>query len=713
MRTIFLILILVLISFSCAKDLNDDDTGNLNQSCKAENICESNLACINNVCVSKSDACKYVTCTGNDGSSHGICNIENSNTVCDCNDGYERVNNTKCISKDAPTTCEQDTCSGKPNSVCKIENGRASCVCLEGYKSDIENDCFLDETYFCKNVVCDYNKNMTGFCKAEEVENEAGEVSVETHCECEPGWSGDKCEDSDAPDCSICENDLNATGECRIDPEDPEQEVICICNQDFEYDTDAGCISTNGSKNIRSGRIIKGTLNNECFKGDACLSGLTCSNNKCIKASKLTKNTIIITKKESNSELLKVEKDKLTFLKNDRTALFRKNLVLAFQETSLLKDGFIGKIKSVKVLKDKVIVITDEVSPFDILGEFKLNIEKDIMFDSVLDPNAATASKTANKTFNYDKTFYRNTSKVKGDMSIKYSFKMLIDLRRTNSYVYRLNKFDVTHDIELTSNLDLTLNATSFTNEKIQIRFQGVDVLTNQKVSSFTVYLPYGVKTKAEVYLSARLLHSANMQGFSNIKIKTKSNIKSGIKYENGRTTRTNSYKNEKLSLDERINLDGRAGVTFKVIPEVRFTAYSSSIHNEVTIGTEVLFTQALLNSTLESTGKPCYSLEGIISSSPYAFLDMMKTSSSHGVSLSWNKQGTVQDKTINWLDESKKCDTFACETDDECHVNQASLSSTCSGGSCDGSDSGVDYEYIDIPGADFIRGCVGTGLDQ
>ncbi len=765
MKIIFLTLILSVITFSCSSGSdNNNKTGNLNESCNTENKCNDNLACINDICVSETEACKYITCTGNDGKPHGSCIVEAGKPVCNCDEGYQRTKDTKCevfsedetcenitcsgndgkshgmcevksgkaicncdegykigktsvncIAVETPAECKEDTCVGKYGSECVLEGGYAKCICKEGYKENQEGDCFPDVNFFCKDVICDENKNMTGLCKVEEVEDESGNTSVKTYCECESDWQGEHCNISTLPDCSVCENDVNSTGDCRIDPEDENQEVICQCNENYYYDPENGCVSNETKKGSAiSGRIIQGTLNNKCFKNNACLSGLVCQNNKCERANKITKETLIITKEESDNELIKVKIDQLIFNKNTRTSLFKKGYILAFKETGLLPDGFIGKIKKVEIKKDKVIVNTERISPFEILADTKFDInDGNIEYDTPIDPNASTSDKTVTKTITYNEALYRDTFNITGNMTIKYNFKMKIYIIRNSSMTYyQLKQFDLTNNIELTNDLTLKLKAISFTNKKMKIRYQGLDLLSKQRISTFTVYLPYGIRTKGEVYLSVRALYSGYLQGVAKIKLKTRSNFKSVIKYSNNRTTRANDYNTENLLLDENIYVDGRAGITFKVVPEVRFKAYSTNVTNNVTIGTEAMFTQILLNSKLDSTSKSCYSMEGMATLNTYANLDMMKSRTSNGVRMNWNKQTNPKIKNFNWLNGDKKCKNFTCSTNADCRINQSTMANTCNGTCSNGNSSNNNYEFIDIPEGDFVRGCVGTGTE-
>jgi formylglycine-generating enzyme required for sulfatase activity len=463
---------------------------------------------------------------------------------------------------------------------------------------------------------------------------------------------------------------------------------------------------------------LAGNLEAECFEYNACNPGLICNeNNLCVDAPKITKDTILVTAEESNNELIEVNQNELVFLKNNRTSLFKKGYILAFKETDMFEGGFIGRIKSVNSIDNKVFVETEEVSPFEILGDTQLTIDENIVFDTPIDPSTSNSDKSVTKTLTYDESFYRDTFKIKGDMSIKYNFKMFIDIRRYANTIYtdyHLIKFDVMHNIELTNNLDLNLKAINYTNEKIKIAYSGSDLFSNKVISTFTVYLPYSVKTKGEVYLAVRALYSGQLQGTANVKINTKSNFKSGLKYENNKTIRTNDYDTEKLSLDENIKVDGRAGITFNVTPEVRFSAYSTTVKNNVTIGTEILYTQALLNSVIETnpSSKSCYDLEGIAILNPYASLDMMTlyrngVKSSNGVYMTWNKDPNPSVKNFNWLDGDKKCENFTCNKNEDCSVSQLTAGDTCNGGSCISSDSSNNYEFVEIPEGDFIRGCV------
>jgi len=766
MKLIFLTFVLSLVIISCSSDSRnkDNNLASLNESCNMEQKCEDNLACVNNTCISEEEACKYVTCAANDGNSHGTCIVEANKAICNCEEGYQRFgdtgcriftedetceniicagndgkshgscdvksgkavctcnegykpanNNLNCLVVETPTKCETDTCSGKYGSNCILEGGHTKCVCKEGYTENLDGDCFPDLNFFCKDVICDENKNMTGLCKIEEIEDDTGKTSVKTYCECEENWQGEHCEQSTLPDCSICENDPNATGECRIDQEDENQNVLCQCKENYYYDLENGCVSNEAKKTVITNvRIKTGTLNNQCFKSNACLSGLVCgNNNKCKNATKITKNTIIVTEEESNSELIKVNKDQLIFNKNTRTALFKKGYILAFKETRLLPEGFIGKIKKVKIQKDKVLVNTERISPFEILADTEFNIDDNIVYDTPIDPNVSNSDKTVTKTLNYNEAIYRNTFNISGNMTIKYNFKMKIYIVRNASMTYyKLKQFDLTNNIEFTNDLTLKLKAISFTNDKMKIRYQGLDLLPKQKISTFTVYLPYGVKTKGEVYLSVRALYSGYLQGIANIKLKTKSNFESVIKYSNGKTTRTNDYNTENLLLNENINVDGRAGLTFKIIPEVKFKAYSTNITNNVTIGTEALYTQILLNSKLDSVEKSCYSLEGMATLNTYANLNMMKSSHSNGVVINWNKLSSPKIKNFNWLNGNKKCKNFTCTSDAECRINQSTMANTCNGTCSNGNSSNNNYEFIEIPDGDFVRGCVGTGTE-
>ena len=757
----------VFIFGGCAKDSSENDNlGKLNQACKDDNKCNNGLACKEGVCISEKEACRFVTCTGADGKSHGKCVVEDSKVVCECEEGYQRVKNTKCELKTddsncdniicdgfdgkshgecivsfgeakcrcdsgykvnpndkfkcipivPPTECSEDTCAGKAGSICVIDAGVAKCECKEGYKEDEYGDCYPDRDYFCKDVICDENKNMTGLCLVREEEDEEGNVNVITYCECEPGWYGEHCTQSYTPlDCSICENDPNATGDCMIDPEDEEQRISCVCKDGYLYDFDNGCIPEGAQKsNIKPVKILQGTLNHKCFKGGACLGGLVCNQrNICTKADKITKDTVLVTSDEIKTELLSYKDGKLEFIRNKRTSLFKTGQILAFQDMPEFKNGLIGEIKDIDFKKDRVIVYTKKISPFEILAQntFTIN-DTNISFDPPVDPNASTTNKTVTKSLSFDKSYYRGVFNIKGNMTIKYAFDLTIDLRRNSTMTtYKLKRFNLTNKIDVTSDLTLNVKAVSFTNEKIKIKYQGSDLMSRQKIATFTVYFPYGVKTKGEVYMSVRALYSAYMQGILKTKIKTESNFKSIIKYENYRTSRINDYKTEKVYFDDNIYADGRAGITFKIIPEVEFSAYSSAITNDVKIGTEVLFSQLIISSKLNGVSKSCYEAEGIVSLNSYATLSMMKSRRSNGVNMTWNKYKTPKVKYFNWLNGNKKCGVFKCDEDSDCRINQATMANTCSG-TCKSNEGGNDYEFVDIPGGDFVRGCIGIGTE-
>jgi hypothetical protein len=237
MKNALLGIIFILISIvitSCTNSEKEDNSGELNQACKINNICNDGLACVENKCISKDEACKNITCISiEDGFTHGVCVVENSKAVCDCNDGYKTVEEKKCELSDEQDLCKADTCNTEYGYVCIIEDGKSKCICPVKYKETEGHDmCILDEEEVCKDIKCDLNKNMTGFCRATLTE-----TGIETSCECERGWVGETCEQKEQ-DCdkSLCLNDPNATGECYIDVSDPNKETICICNDGYEID---------------------------------------------------------------------------------------------------------------------------------------------------------------------------------------------------------------------------------------------------------------------------------------------------------------------------------------------------------------------------------------------------------------------------------------------------------------------------------------------
>ena len=243
MKILLFFLILVL-SVSCTSENKEDtNAGKLNQVCKSDKTCNDDLACVDDKCTSKDDACKYITCSGEDGLSHGVCTIESSKTVCICNDDYDRVDDIKCKISGNQDICKAATCKTEDGYVCIIEDKVAKCVCPANYKETEGHDmCILNQDAFCKPNPCDKNKNMTGFCSAEMTDN-----GVVEKCECERGWVGETCEEKEGGcDKTLCLNDENSTGECYIDVSDPNKETICICKEGFILDE----VSTNNWKCI-------------------------------------------------------------------------------------------------------------------------------------------------------------------------------------------------------------------------------------------------------------------------------------------------------------------------------------------------------------------------------------------------------------------------------------------------------------------------------
>jgi len=122
MRNLLFLIIWVLVSIvviSCGSS-NNDDLGNNNHysSCNESKQCGDGLICIDTICKTEEEACKYITCVGDDGKSHGYCKLEEEGIACDCDDGYERYKDLRCNSIEASNICEVSTCVGKNGSKC-------------------------------------------------------------------------------------------------------------------------------------------------------------------------------------------------------------------------------------------------------------------------------------------------------------------------------------------------------------------------------------------------------------------------------------------------------------------------------------------------------------------------------------------------------------------------------------------------------------------
>jgi len=247
MKTVIFVLIL-LLSISCSSDEKKEDSnaGKLNEVCKSDQTCNDTLACVKDKCISKEEACKFITCSGEDGFSHGTCDVVSSKATCSCDENYENKNNTKCELSSSQEICKTDSCSSSDGYVCVIENNAAKCICPKNYKETAGKDmCILDQEAFCQPNPCDKNKNMTGYCSAEMIDGE-----VKESCECERGWFGENCDEED-PGCdkSKCLNDENSTGECYLDPSDPDKETICVCKEGYALEEVSGewkCLINDG-----------------------------------------------------------------------------------------------------------------------------------------------------------------------------------------------------------------------------------------------------------------------------------------------------------------------------------------------------------------------------------------------------------------------------------------------------------------------------------
>ena len=177
-----------------------------------------------------------------------------SDTTCKCEQGWEGIGCTKCISN-------SKACG--PNGSCQ-ENG--SCICNEGWKGVKCDQCTVS---LCINGECN-PKPATG----------------SPYCTCKPGWSGLKCD-------TCTSNDGCINGTC--------DSGKCTCKTGWKKSSsgacdtctsDDGCI--NGACDTKSGKCKckTGWKNSSSGACDTCTSDDVCINSTCDKNSgKCTCNT--------------------------------------------------------------------------------------------------------------------------------------------------------------------------------------------------------------------------------------------------------------------------------------------------------------------------------------------------------------------------------------------------------------------------------------
>ncbi len=144
-KIVFLFLVFSFLLISCSSESKPkDESGTLNHECKTGNICDAGLACKDNKCVTEADACYHVTCLG-----HGSCIVENSKAVCDCENGFVREGDIKCV---ASSVCNGIICSN--HGTCEEVNGSPKCNCEEGYSTDATGERCIENLDPCANINC-------------------------------------------------------------------------------------------------------------------------------------------------------------------------------------------------------------------------------------------------------------------------------------------------------------------------------------------------------------------------------------------------------------------------------------------------------------------------------------------------------------------------------------------------------------------------------
>ena len=202
------------------------------------------------------------SCTLNkDMCPNGKCVPDQSGPYCECDEGFEKDRNGKCVDKNE---CQSGLCS---NGICRNKNGGFDCQCPSGFHLSADgtqctdfNEC--QQTGMCANGIC---SNMDGSFK----------------CQCHDGFklsiSGLSCIDVD--ECQ--ENPLICLhGRCR----NTVGSYVCECQDGFQHSPEGGfCVdvnecATNADVCGSHGRCVNAEGSYQCI----CDPGYTYSQRTCV-----------------------------------------------------------------------------------------------------------------------------------------------------------------------------------------------------------------------------------------------------------------------------------------------------------------------------------------------------------------------------------------------------------------------------------------------
>jgi len=155
------------------------------------------------------DDCSGMQCPNNCTSpDNGIC-VATTPPKCVCNVGWSLGPDKDCSSPFIRCPGETELCSG--NGVCDLSSG--NCTCYDGFMS-------AD----CSKPICPGSDTTAPHCSHHGICTK-NELTNDTYCECEPGWTG--------ADCSVkatCPNDCSNNGWCLTDLTPPR----CVCAGGFQ-----------------------------------------------------------------------------------------------------------------------------------------------------------------------------------------------------------------------------------------------------------------------------------------------------------------------------------------------------------------------------------------------------------------------------------------------------------------------------------------------
>ncbi|KAH9498702.1 hypothetical protein Btru_004609, partial [Bulinus truncatus] len=197
-----------------------------------------------------------------------VCSVSDAVASCECTTGYSKLNDTNCAD------INECTLTNKPCSqLCENRDGGFLCSCYPGNKLDIDNvSCLKCETPY-------YGKDCSSVC----VCNGHGTCNSIRGCECNPGWTGDSC-NQDVNECStngacplgqLCVNTLgsfycqcaagyvNASGVCK-----DKNECLNVLDNTCDYSVQ-DCVNTEGGYYCQ---CMKGftSINKVCQDIDEC-----------------------------------------------------------------------------------------------------------------------------------------------------------------------------------------------------------------------------------------------------------------------------------------------------------------------------------------------------------------------------------------------------------------------------------------------------------